>query len=74
MEAVFPPKFTVLGTGGVPQIPPTGTKRNAAVSARIITGSSTYPTGNNNVTRRKLSEATIYPIKRIFTQISCVFQ
>jgi hypothetical protein len=56
MEAVFPLEFTVPGTGGVPQIPPTGTKRSAAVSARIITGWSTYPTGNDRKQQRNPPE------------------
>jgi hypothetical protein len=50
------PEFTVPGTGGVPQIPPTGTKRSAAVSARIITGWSTYPTGNDRKQQRNPPE------------------
>jgi hypothetical protein len=61
MEAVFPPDFTRTGTGDVPQIPATGNKRNVAVSVRIITEISSYPTGNNNVNHRKSSETTLYP-------------
>jgi hypothetical protein len=53
MEAVFPPDFIRTGTGDVPQIPSTGNKRNLAVSARIITETSSYPTGNDWKQQRK---------------------
>ncbi len=61
MEAVFPPDFTRTGTEDVPHIPAIGNKRNVAVSARIITETSSYPTVNNNVNHRKSSETTLYP-------------
>jgi hypothetical protein len=73
MEAVFQPDFIRIGTGDVPQIPETGNKRNVAVSARIITETSSYPTGNHQkqqLSYRKSPETTLYTRHKNPTHLS----
>jgi hypothetical protein len=74
MEAVFPPAFILTGIADVPHIPVTGNKRNVAVSARIITKTSSYPTGNHQkqqLGHRKSSETTLYSRHKNATNLSC---
>jgi hypothetical protein len=73
MEAVFSPAFILTGIGDVSHIPATGKKRNIAVSAIIITETSSYPTGNHQkqqLSQRKPSETTFYSRHKNSTDLS----
>ena len=73
-EAVFQPEFPHTETDDIPHIPVTGMSTDAAGSGGNHHGIIPYPTGNNNVTRRKSSETTIYLKQKNTTKFSYSFQ